>query len=162
MEGKRLAEAVMFQQASFPVAVVRIPIVLGTDDYTRRLHFHIEHIRRGKPIAIDGRPQMSFITAGEDADFLHWLGSADITGPVNACSNGTVTMGALIHMIEEVTGQRAVLVEPADEAHRSPFNIPESWFMDTTKARSAGFSFLDLNAWLPELIAAMNAEYNHI
>lgn len=33
-EAKRLAEAVFLQQADFPVAAVRFPIVLGEDDYT--------------------------------------------------------------------------------------------------------------------------------
>lgn len=51
-EGKRLAEAVFFQTASFPVAAMRIPIVLGMDDYTRRLHFHIKHVQQGKPIGM--------------------------------------------------------------------------------------------------------------
>ena len=35
-EGKRLAEAVFFQKAQFPVAAMRIPVVVGLDDYTQR------------------------------------------------------------------------------------------------------------------------------
>ncbi|EKN66902.1 hypothetical protein BABA_13477 [Neobacillus bataviensis LMG 21833] len=31
-EGKRQAEAVLFQQATFPVVAVRFPIVMGVDD----------------------------------------------------------------------------------------------------------------------------------
>lgn len=34
-EGKRQAEAILLQTADFPVAAIRFPIVLGTDDYTR-------------------------------------------------------------------------------------------------------------------------------
>ncbi|MFC3747783.1 NAD-dependent epimerase/dehydratase family protein [Paenibacillus sp. GCM10012306] len=158
-EGKRLAEAVLIQRATFPVAAVRIPIVLGTDDYTRRLHFHIEHIRKGIPIAIDPEPRMSFIRSNEAADFLYWLGGSDITGPVNACSNGTLRMGELLGMIETVVGQKAVIVEEAQPEHSSPFYIPKPWFMDTTKARSAGYSFLDLATWMPELIAMLNRSY---
>src|SRR5579859_2661446 len=41
-EGKRLAEAVLFQVATFPVAAARFPAVLGIDDDSRRLEFHIE------------------------------------------------------------------------------------------------------------------------
>jgi nucleoside-diphosphate-sugar epimerase len=159
-EGKRLAEAVLIQQASFPVAAVRFPIVLGTDDYTRRLHFHIEHIRSGDPIAIDPSPRMSFIRSDESADFLFWLGHSDLTGPVNACSNGALRMGELIAMIEAVVGKKAELVEQAAEEHSSPFYIKAPWFMDTTKARSAGYSFLDLATWMPELIAELNRSYD--
>ncbi|MGK5086783.1 NAD-dependent epimerase/dehydratase family protein [Bdellovibrionota bacterium FG-2] len=51
-EGKRLAEAVFFQRAAFPVAAIRFPYVLGMDDYTERLKFHVDRIKAGKPIGI--------------------------------------------------------------------------------------------------------------
>ena len=49
-EGKRLAEAVFYRYAEFPVVAVRFPIVMGEDDYTRRLHFHVERILNDEPI----------------------------------------------------------------------------------------------------------------
>ncbi|GJM82583.1 hypothetical protein HMSSN139_50790 [Paenibacillus sp. HMSSN-139] len=74
-EGKRLAEAALFQQADFPVTALRIPIVLGPDDYTRRLHFHVEHVQQGLPIGVPNlEAAMSFITSAETAKFLAWLG----------------------------------------------------------------------------------------
>lgn len=91
-EGKRLVEAVLFQQAPFAVAAVRFPIVLGHDDYTRRLHFHVEHVQGDQPIGIPNPDaQMSFINSDEAASFLLWLGQSDLEGPVNACSNGEIT-----------------------------------------------------------------------
>ena len=105
-EGKRLAEAVLIQKATFPVVAVRFPIVLGTDDYTRRLHFHIEHVRNGDPIGIPNpEAQLSFIRSDEAADFLYSLGQSELTGPVNACSDGTVRIKDILRMIEEETGQ---------------------------------------------------------
>ena len=41
-EGKRLAEAVVFQHATFPVVAVRFPVVIGENDYTKRLQFYVE------------------------------------------------------------------------------------------------------------------------
>lgn len=41
-EGKRLAEAVLFQYATFPVVAVRFPVVIGENDYTKRLQFYVE------------------------------------------------------------------------------------------------------------------------
>lgn len=32
-----------------------------------------------------------------------------------------------------------------------PYGIEESWYMDTAKARGAGFQFLKLAEWFPEL-----------
>ncbi|KHL93672.1 NAD-dependent dehydratase [Paenibacillus sp. IHB B 3415] len=156
-EGKRLAETVLLQTADFPVAAVRFPIVLGTDDYTRRLHFHIEHVLAGQPIGIPNpQAEISFIRSDEAADFLHWLGSSTLTGPVNACSDGTLTIGGVISIVEAITGLTAVIQREATDKDQSPFGIEESWVMDTAKARSAGFSFLSLSEWFPELVTSLN------
>ncbi|WP_233277371.1 Rossmann-fold NAD(P)-binding domain-containing protein [Paenibacillus durus] len=161
-EGKRLAEAVFFQQAAFPVAAVRFPIVLGEDDYTKRLHFHIEHIRREEPVGIPNRQaRISFIRSDEAADFLLWLGRSELTGPVNACSEGSFTINEMISIIEGAAGKKAVIREKTADEHMSPFGIPQSWRMDTAKAQTAGFSFLTLADWFPELVNVLNRTYDH-
>ena len=69
-EGKRLAEAVVFQQATFPVVAVRFPVVIGENDYTKRLQFYVEHIVREEPVAVnhlDGK--LSFIHEEEAGEF---------------------------------------------------------------------------------------------
>ncbi|MCM3781792.1 NAD-dependent epimerase/dehydratase family protein [Neobacillus mesonae] len=152
-EGKRQAEAVFVQKASFPVICVRFPIVLGADDYTKRLHFHVEHIEEGKAIGLPNlEAHMGFIHSPEAARFLAWAGEGNIDGPVNAASNGTISLGQLIHLIEKETGKQAEIQKDAGEEHASPFGIESSWFMDTNKAVKAGFKFDDLNHWLPDLI----------
>ncbi|BBH22869.1 NAD dependent epimerase/dehydratase [Paenibacillus baekrokdamisoli] len=152
-EGKRLVETVLLQQASFPVVAVRFPIVLGHSDYTRRLHFHVEHVQQGLPLGIPSPDvQISFIEADEAADFLLWLGRSSLTGPVNACSEGEISPRRIVSLIEQATGKKSILVKEADAANQSPFGIPEPWYFDTTKARSAGFNFQQLNEWLPQLI----------
>jgi len=47
-EGKRLAEAVLFQKATFPVVAMRIPVVVGPDDYTQRLEGLVKFVKQGK------------------------------------------------------------------------------------------------------------------
>lgn len=157
-EGKRLAEAVLLQQNAFPVAAVRFPIVLGTDDYTQRLHFHIEHIAGGRPLGIPNPDALiSFIRSDEAADFLYWLGFSALTGPVNACSDGAISIRDILSIIEAVTGKQAVTLSETADGDMSPFGIEESWYMDTAKARSAGFTFLALADWLPELAGLLHA-----
>jgi nucleoside-diphosphate-sugar epimerase len=152
-EGKRLVEAVMFQKAPFPVAAVRFPIVLGHDDYTRRLHFHVKHVQEELPLGIPNlNARMSFIRSDEAASFLAWLGNSNLEGPVNACSNGELSPGQIISLITQATGIQANILSETEEVHMSPFGIPQSWYMDTTKAEAAGFSFQQLNDWLPNLI----------
>lgn len=157
-EGKRQAEAVFFQKASFPVAAVRFPIVLAEDDYTRRLHFHIEHIQQGRPIGME-KPEsvMSFIHAQEAAEFLQWVGEASLTGPVNACSAGSISQQQLMDLIAQVVGKPAELVGKKDAADCSPFAFPASFYMDHEKAKTAGFAFWPLDKWLPELVQTLFA-----
>ncbi|WP_339316128.1 NAD-dependent epimerase/dehydratase family protein [Paenibacillus sp. FSL R10-2734] len=160
-EGKRLAEAVFMQQATFPVAAVRFPIVLGTDDYTRRLHFHIEHVRNVLPIGIPNpEAHISFIRSDEAADFLYWLGcSSTVTGPFNACSDGTVRIKDILTMIEAETEKQAIIQTQTEDEHMSPFGIEQSWYMNTNKAQSEGYKFLILKDWLPELVRSLNKTY---
>lgn len=153
-EGKRQAEAVLFQQAPFSVAAVRFPIVLGPNDYTKRLHFHIERVQRGEVIGIPNLDaEMNFIHEQEAAAFLFWLGiSSDLTGPFNARSDGEVSLYELIQWIEQGTGQQAKIQSETEEDAQSPFGVPDSWIMDTSKAKNGGFQFYVLSEWMPELI----------
>ncbi|MBC1982138.1 SDR family oxidoreductase [Listeria welshimeri] len=153
-EGKRLAEAVFFQKASFPVVAVRFPIVLGLDDYTKRLHFHLEHMKNHEEIGIsNGQAEIGFINSDEAARFLEWVGvDSDVTGPINATSNGTYSLNAFIKMIESKTGEVALVEEVTDDVDDSPFSIEKTYYLDNIKATKAGFEFDDLREWLPALV----------
>lgn len=158
-EGKRLAEAVFFQHADFPVAAVRFPIVLGEDDYTGRLEFHIDHVKQERPMGIPNlKAEMCFISSGEAASFLDWLRKQRVEGPINACSQGEVKLSELLRWIEKETGKKAVLTNQPQDEDKSPFGVPDSWLMDTDKAERLGFEFLPLRAWLPALIGKLSAE----
>ncbi|WP_239256552.1 NAD-dependent epimerase/dehydratase family protein [Listeria ilorinensis] len=152
-EGKRLAEAVFFQKADFPVAAVRFPIVLGTDDYTKRLVFHLQHIAQGEEIGISQpESRICFIRSDEAARFLLWLGTdSDLTGPINAASEGTYTLAELMERLEMVVGKKAHIEAVTEEVDESPFSAEKDYYLDQTKAKEAGFTFLDLHTWLPEL-----------
>ena len=152
-EGKRLAEAVFFQKADFPVSAIRFPIVLGLDDYTKRLHFHIQQVKDEKPIGLPNeQARMSFITSDEAASFLYWLGNQQLEGPINACSNGELSLREILSIIEEHVGKKAIIAQPTVEENRSPFGVPDHWYMDTKRAEEAGFVFQALRNWFPELV----------
>ncbi|GIN61759.1 NAD dependent epimerase/dehydratase [Robertmurraya siralis] len=155
-EGKRQAEAVFFKYAKFPVVAVRFPIVMGSDDYTRRLHFHIERVMNGEPIGfVNMGSEMSYIHAEEAARFLQWAGETDIEGPFNATANGKISLNELIKIIEAHTGNKANVVSNGEEDTLSPYAISESWYMSNKKAVDKGFSFTDLEDWLPPLVEAI-------
>jgi hypothetical protein len=62
-------------------------------------------------------------------------------------------------MIEKETEKEAIIQSQTADEHMSPFGIEHSWFMDTSKAQSEGFRFLNLNDWLPELVIILNTTY---
>ncbi|MGM0879289.1 MAG: NAD-dependent epimerase/dehydratase family protein [Bacillota bacterium] len=52
-EGKRQAEAYLFQHAAFPVVAVRVAMVVsGDDDYTGRFDFYVSHVANGESIEV--------------------------------------------------------------------------------------------------------------
>lgn len=153
-EGKRQAEAVFFKYASFPVVAVRFPIVMGEDDYTRRLHFHTEKVSKQEAMSFSNMDaKMSFILADEAAAFLEWAGFSDIEGPYNATAKGAISLRDLLSLVEQATGKLAIISLEEDSAvEKSPYSIPNDWYMTPEKAARAGFEFSELSSWLPDLV----------
>ncbi|KAA0774564.1 NAD-dependent epimerase/dehydratase family protein [Bacillus sp. AR2-1] len=150
-EGKRLAEAVLLQQATFPVVAVRFPVVIGENDYTKRLQFYVEHIVRQEPIAVnDLDGELSFIHEKEAGEFLAWCGMKDIEGPINACSNGVGSTRAVIHFIEENTGIKARVQEVRDNV--APYNEVINCTLHNGKASELGFPFRELKIEIEQVL----------
>lgn len=158
-EGKRLAEAVLFKEATFPVVAVRFPIVLGEDDYTKRLHFHIEQVAKEaitRFVNLDAK--MSFISSDDAADFLKFVGFNKTVGPINATSTGVYSMEELMSLIENAVGKKAKISLSEDEGTMSPFAIPKDWYMSQEKSIQDGFTCKPLESWLPNLIETLAQE----
>jgi nucleoside-diphosphate-sugar epimerase len=149
-EAKRAAEAILFQNADIPVTAVRFPIIIGKDDYTNRLRFHVEHIKEGKPMFIE-QPNFrySFIDSGEAASFLYSIAKSDYQGPVNPGSAEDISLSELMELIEDRLGTKAKLSEDGDP---SPYNLPGSWSVNTDLVQSLGFTFTSLDRLLKNLI----------
>jgi nucleoside-diphosphate-sugar epimerase len=152
-EDKRKAEAVFSLQSNFPVAMVRFPIVLGMDDYTERLKFHVKKILNNEEIYIPRlKTIMSFISSDEAGRFLSFLGDHHLTGPVNAASTDATTLSALIQQIENATGKIAKITNIETSLNGSPFGSEFDFNLGNAKASSLGFKFAKLNDYLPKLI----------
>ncbi|MFD0049682.1 NAD-dependent epimerase/dehydratase family protein [Actinomycetes bacterium NPDC127524] len=152
-EGKRLSESVFCQDAPFKTVCVRFPIVQGMNDYTNRLTFHIDRIEAGKEIYFSNpEAAISFITEEEAGGFLCWAANAGIEGPINAASNGLLTLREMLGLIENETGKSFILANEKNQDNESPYNLPVTWVMSNKKAKELGFEFTDVNEWLPRLI----------
>lgn len=151
-EAKRQAESVFFRNAHFPVVAVRFPIVLAPDDYTRRLHFHMERIQKNQPIHfINIQGRISFIHAADAARFLLFAGTKTFDGPVNVASPQPIQLRRMLDILETSCGKQAKLSPTKGEANSSPFGIDSDWFMNVDHAKHLGFEAEAVESWLPKL-----------
>ncbi len=152
-EIKRQAECALFQNyPELSSAAVRFPYVIGTDDYTRRLYFYIEHIIKNIPMQVDNpNAAIAFIKSTQAGEFLSWLAESELQGPVNASSTGTITLQEVFDYVEAKTGKKPILTHDGEEA---PYNGSEGFSLDTQKADNAGYPFPGLSSWIFELLDA--------
>lgn len=148
---KMQAEAALTQKYSEQKYIaVRYPVVLGKDDYTRRLLFYAEHVARSIPMYIDNLDaQMSFIRSDEAGAFMAFLADKDFCGAVNGASKGTVSLRQIIEFLEKKTGKKALLSADGEAA---PYNGESEFSVNTDKAKALGFEFSDVNDWIYDLL----------
>ncbi|MWC29838.1 NAD-dependent epimerase/dehydratase family protein [Paenibacillus sp. MMS18-CY102] len=153
-EGKRLAEAVLFQNAPFPVIAVRFPYVLGLDDYTKRLNTYIDSALRGEKVPIENlHALLSFISSDEAARFLAFAKGMEWNGPINVASPASISHQELLSMIGEISGQQIQVTSTIGEGGSwSAYSSPESWHMDCSKLLGTGYELPLIGDWLPKLI----------
>lgn len=130
---------------------VRYPVVLGENDYTKRLTFYIEHIKDEKPMFVDDLDMaIAFIHEKEAGEFIAYLADHPFSGPVNGCSNGAIKISDIIRYAEKKLGKKAVFDEDGEAA---PFNgFTDTFTLNTEKAKETGFSFSNLDSWIYKLI----------
>ncbi len=155
-EGKKRAEAYLFQHASFPVAAARFPIVLGPDDPTARVQFHVERVMQRKPIVVR-RPcgRLTYVEANDAGRFLVWLGLTGRVGPYNGASTYALDAAEMVERIAQVLGQAPKLVPRGRKLDHSPYWYSEDdWTLDMAKTEREGFHFTPFDEWFPEVVRA--------
>lgn len=150
-EVKRQAECALCQQYSDKNWVsVRYPYVIGTDDYTNRLKFYVEHVIKGIPMYIDNiDSQMGFICSEEAGKFLAFLVDKEYQGAINGCSHGTISMREVIEYVEKKTGKKSVL---SVEGETAPYNGQKAYSVNVERAETLGYGFSDIKDWIYELL----------
>lgn len=130
---------------------VRYPVVLGENDYTKRLNFYIEHIKNDQPMYVDDLDEaMAFIHEKEAGEFIAYLADHPFSGPVNGCSNGVIKISDIINYAEKRIGKKAILDEKGEVA---PFNgFTDTFSLRTERAKAAGYIFSELDSWIYKLI----------
>jgi len=150
-ETKRQAECALFKiYDNQNTVAVRYPIVLGEDDYTKRLLFYVEHIIKKIPMNIDNlENQIAFISSEEAGQFLSYLANIEYTGPINGSSYGKISIRRIVEYIEEKTNEKAMIRLDGDMA---PFNGLRDYSLNLDRAEKIGYKFLNLDDWIYELL----------
>ena len=150
-EVKRQAEYALWQEYSHRNWIaVRYPVVLGEDDYTKRLSFYVEHVVNSIPMNIGNLDQqMCYIRSEEAGEFMAFLAGKGFRGAVNGCSQGSISPGEVIAYVERKTGRKAILTAGGEDA---PYNGEAEYTLNTDRARELGFRFTNLNDWIFDLL----------
>lgn len=155
-EGKRAAEHYFAQHAKFPWAFARFPVVVGEDDYTGRLLQHVQKVKNKQGIYFPNlNAKFSFITSEDAGRALLWLVHGRHLGVYNFAAPQAIPLRELMEEIEKATGEKMTLSQ--SDADRSPYGIPQDWYMDVDKAHGAGFNAKPINSWLESLLKNLSS-----
>lgn len=150
-EIKRQAECAITQDYSHISSVmVRFPFVIGTDDYTERLYFYVDHIINQKPMFVDNlESKMAFVRSDEAGKFLAFVAGSDFKGAINGASEQTISMKEVVCYIKSKTGKSPIL---CNDGEKAPYNGASDYYLNVDKVKSLGFSFTPLTNWIYDLI----------
>lgn len=158
-EGKRQAEATFAQKSNFSLGILRIPIVLGTDDYTERLHFYIRKALFKEDINLENdSSHISFIQANDVARVILWMIDNHKTGAYNASSTDALSLKDFLSLLSEKTDATLHVHYGIESGQRSPFSLPHHYYLRTGKITDEGLVLPELHTWLHPLIDTLYAE----
>lgn len=150
-EGKRRAEAILFQEAPFPVSAARFPIVIGHDDSTMRFQNHVMRVNSGDVFTIpENCGRRNYIWVDDAGRFLSWLGLNRKTGYYNAASERSLSIRELLEIIGLSIGREVKVSKGLGSENDSTYYIPEDRMLSAEKAKADGFSFTSVDEWLPK------------
>ena len=153
-EGKRLMEATLYKNADFKVISVRFPVVIGKDDYTKRLLTYVDRIRNRQVISSTKLDEkMNLITQSEAGIFLAWLLNKDIIAPVNASCIGEISLRDIVKIIEKEYHREGIINENEDDNESSPYNDYLGLTIDIMNIMELGaYRFKDIKDELCEIV----------
>ena len=150
---KRQMEKIFTKDAQFDLSIVRPSLVVGNDDYTRRLHWHVERIKKQLPIYFPAlNIHSDFIRSDHAGRALKIIGLSKQTGTINCTSPGSIQLSHLISMCENAVENKAILATTKDNQNHSPYGGNADKTMDTRLLQSLGFKAPPSAEWMPSLI----------
>ena len=175
--GKRECEDVLvaaWASHGFPSTRLRIPIVNGERDSSRRLESYVRRILDGGPVLLPdgGTARLRQVYAGAVvAVLLRLLGDEATFGQAyNVCQDETPTLAELVTLLAELVGAPArIVAAPVSEMEAagldpvaaSPFSTRWKSFLDPARARrELGLVHPPLRLYLDKVLANMLATWS--
>jgi nucleoside-diphosphate-sugar epimerase len=172
--GKRDCEdvfAAAWAERRFPSTRIRIPIVNGERDHTRRLEGYVWRILDRGPLLLPdgGAARVRQVYAGAVVDTIAGIfGRADTFGQAfNLCQDETPTLGELVALLAELLGGSARVVPVAtaalesaglDTVAASPFSTRWKSFLDPALARRVlSFRHPPLRDYMDKVVTSLLA-----
>lgn len=153
-QGKRSAEYAL-SKAPFTVSIMRIPVIVGPDDYTERLLTHVNAVKENTKLYFPNLDaKFSYLHAQDAARALAWFCTDKPLGTFNIGAPNAWTLRRLMECIEKTVGKEFTYGDVNDTL--SPFGTAEDYFMNVDKAQKAGFQVDALEKWMPNLIEAIS------
>lgn len=148
-EGKKNAEAYLFQKAPFPVAAARFPIVIGHDDSTYRFQGLVGNVASGENVNIpEDCGKRNYVWVDDAGRFLAWLGMNKKSGVYNAASPQNVDAVELSNGIGESLGKKPIITRSGDKESATPYYSSRDQILSVEKAEAEGFAFTEIKDWI--------------
>lgn len=157
-KGKQMAEAYYFQHSNIPVIALRIPFVMGEDDFTERTLWHLRKIKNHQEIFMPNPDAHFPIMHTEDvANALNFIKDCEFDGPLNATAN-KIQLKELLESIKATLSLDYNLASQATQDNHSPYGIPHDVTMNGDKITALGFKQpMNVN-WFHDLLINLKAD----
>lgn len=158
-EGKRQSEQVLFTKAPFDVTAFRFPIVLDSDDYTKRLHYYIERAVNKEEISFE-KPnvKVNYVKGTTAAESIVWAIENKKEGIYNISTKDAVSVRTLMDWLEEAVGEEVNINYSAENKSASPFSVSHDQYLISDKIAADGFELMKLEEWMKPLMRDLVSE----
>jgi nucleoside-diphosphate-sugar epimerase len=161
-EAKRQVEHVFARASQFSVAIVRPSLVVGLDDYTKRLNWHLERVQRGQPMYFPNlKAKVDFVRSDQAGLAMKVIGLSSHRGPINCTAPGAIALEDLVMMCESAIGKKAILATSPTDDNQSPYGFEHEKTMSTVKLQTLGFHADPSPTWMRELVLQSGKGLGH-
>jgi len=153
-EAKRQLESTVARLSPVPWVALRFSMIVGPDDYTRRLQWHKDRIVSGEPIYMPNRhARLTFLHQHDAARAMLAMITSKDVGAFNVASPEPLAVGSIAEAIAAKVGRTVVWGSTPTTENASPYGIEDDWWMDTSRLRLRG---IDIPAYTTDDVASIN------